>query len=92
MYDVYVIYNAEATKYYIGQTENIVARLAQHNDHTYKSYTSRFPGEWKLIYKESVATRSEALKREKSLKTGNGRAYIRSIIPHKSFRPTTQRE
>jgi putative endonuclease len=81
MYNVYVIYNSQAEKYYVGQTEDISRRLVQHNDHTYRSYTSRFPGEWKLIHKESVATRSEALKREKSLKTGNGRAYIKSIIP-----------
>lgn len=81
MYDVYIIYNADAVKYYVGQTENISIRLMQHNDHTYKSYTSRFPGEWKLIHKESVATRSEALKRETGLKSGNGRAFIKTIIP-----------
>ena len=80
MYDVYVIYNSAASKYYIGQTEDIARRLSEHNDHTYKSYTSRFPGEWKLIHKESVATRSEALQREKSLKTGRGREFVRSII------------
>lgn len=80
MYTVYVIYNRQANKYYIGQTYNIEIRLRQHNDHTYSSYTSRFPGEWKLIYKESVATRSEALAREKGLKSGNGREFIKTII------------
>ena len=81
MYAVYVIYNSESGKYYVGQTEDLVRRLTQHNDHTYQSYTARFPGEWKLIHKESVATRSEALKREKGLKSGRGREYIQSIIP-----------
>ncbi|HMM62151.1 MAG TPA: GIY-YIG nuclease family protein [Candidatus Saccharibacteria bacterium] len=81
MYDVYVIYNSVADKYYIGQTEDIARRLVEHNNHTYKSYTSRFPGEWKLIHIESVSTRSEALKREKGLKSGRGREYIRLIIP-----------
>jgi putative endonuclease len=78
---VYVIYNKTANRYYIGQTEDIERRLNQHNNHTYKSYTSRFPGEWKLIHLESVATRSEALKREKGLKSGNGREFIKTIIP-----------
>jgi putative endonuclease len=80
MYTVYAIYNTEAKKYYIGQSKDIVERLKLHNDHTFKSYTSRFPGEWKLIYQESVATRSEALIREKQLKSGNGRAFIKAHI------------
>lgn len=80
MLHVYAIYNRQANKYYIGQTMDIQVRLGQHNDHTFKTYTSRFPSEWELIYQESVATRSEALKREKSLKSGNGRLYIKSLI------------
>jgi len=78
---VYIIYNKMANKYYVGQTENVDRRLDQHNNHTFKTYTSRFPGEWKLIHQESVATRSEALKREKGLKSGNGREFIKTIIP-----------
>jgi len=78
---VYVIYNKTAGKYYVGQTQDITIRLMQHNNHTFKSYTSRFPGEWELIYKESVATRSEALRREKGLKSGRGREFINTIIP-----------
>jgi len=81
MFVVYAIYNKSAGKVYIGQTENIVRRIDWHNDHTFQSYTSRFPGRWKLIYQESVATRPEALIREKQLKSGNGRLYIKSLIP-----------
>lgn len=80
MYYVYAVYNKNAGKYYICQTEDLNRRLIQHNDHTFKSYTSRFPGDWELIYKESVTNRSEALKREKGLKSGNGRAFIKSFI------------
>jgi putative endonuclease len=81
MFYVYAVYNKQARKYYIGQSENLDQRIEQHNSRFYKSYTSRFPGKWELIYQESVATRSEALKREKSLKTGNGREFIKSFIP-----------
>jgi putative endonuclease len=81
MYTVYAIYNKLAKKYYIGQTRDLDERLKLHNDHTFKSYTARFPGEWELIYKESAATRSEALTREKQLKSGNGRSFIKSLIP-----------
>jgi putative endonuclease len=81
MFIIYAIYNKNADKYYIGQTADIQKRLQEHNDHTFQTYTSRFQGTWELIYKESVATRSEALVREKQLKSFRGREFIRSHIP-----------
>lgn len=81
MYIVYVVYNTSAARTYTGQTEDLTRRLLEHNQHSLGGFTSRFRGEWVLIYKESVATRSEALKREKQLKSGNGRAFIKQYIP-----------
>ncbi|MDZ7786303.1 MAG: GIY-YIG nuclease family protein [Candidatus Saccharibacteria bacterium] len=81
MFTVYAILNKRANKIYIGQTENMKRRLTEHNEHTLGGYTSRYPGEWVLIYKESVATRSEALRREKQLKSGDGREFIKTFIP-----------
>ena len=81
MYRVYAIYNKFANKIYIGQTKDLGERIILHNDKVFKGFTSRFPGEWKLIYKESVATRQEALKREKQLKSFRGREFIKSHIP-----------
>lgn len=81
MFSVYAIYSELCGKCYVGQTINLSERLKQHNLHTFRGYTSRFPGEWVLIYNESVATRSEALVREKQLKSGNGRLFIQSFIP-----------
>ena len=80
MFYVYAIYNKHANKIYIGQTENVDHRLKEHNEHKYNGYTSRFQGLWELIYKESVATRSEALKREKQLKSFRGREFIKKHI------------
>jgi len=80
MYSVYAIYNRTAKKYYIGQTANLDHRLNLHNNHVFNGFTSRFPGEWGLIYNESVAARSEALRREKQLKSGNGRKFIKELI------------
>jgi len=80
MYWVYAIYNRLAGKFYIGQTEDLRMRLRIHNTHSLGGYTARFPGEWELIYKESVATRSEALKREKQLKSYRGREFIKKHI------------
>lgn len=81
MFTVYVLYNSTAKKIYTGQTKDIEARLELHNSHAFKGYTSRYQGEWVLIYSESVATRSDALRREKQLKSGNGREYVKKYIP-----------
>ena len=81
MFVVYVIYNQEVRKTYTGQTVDIEKRLQEHNHHTFRGFTSRFRGEWVLIYRESATTRTEALKREKQLKSGNGREYLKQFIP-----------
>lgn len=81
MYTVYALHNKSASKIYIGQTIDIDERLQLHNERTFKGFTARFEGEWKLIYTESVATRSEALKRERQLKSYRGREFVKSHIP-----------
>ncbi|MBU1159956.1 GIY-YIG nuclease family protein [Patescibacteria group bacterium] len=81
MYSVYVIYNKICDKFYIGQTENLEKRLQLHNSRHFKnSYTSRFNGEWKLIHIENFNSRKEAVKREKQLKSYQGRLYIKKLI------------
>ena len=80
---VYALYNHEANELYIGQTNNVERRLEEHNTKRGNHHTARFRGEWELIYQESVATRSEALLREKQLKSYRGREYIRTLIPEK---------
>lgn len=81
MYQIYAVYNREAGKIYIGQTIDLKQRLKLDNEHTFNGYTSRFPGKWELIYNESVATRQEALVREKQLKSHKGRDSLKSHIP-----------
>ena len=82
MFVVYAIYNPIVNKIYIGQTNDIKARLAAHNNHTFSlSYTARYPGEWKLFYTDEFSTRVEALRREKQLKSYRGREFVRKYIP-----------
>jgi putative endonuclease len=81
MYYIYAIFNKQVDKIYIGQTIDIINRVKEHNNHKFTGYTSRFQGQWELIYQESAATRSEALNREKQLKSFRGREFIKSHIP-----------
>ncbi|MEK7481753.1 MAG: GIY-YIG nuclease family protein, partial [Patescibacteria group bacterium] len=73
MYFVYAIYNPTHNKIYIGQTINLQERLRLHNKHELGGYTSRFSGEWILIFQEESKTRKQALIREKQLKSFRGR-------------------
>jgi len=36
---------------------------------------------WQIIHIEGFETKSEALKREKELKSSRGRAFIRTLLP-----------
>jgi putative endonuclease len=82
MWYVYAIYNPVQERVYIGQTTDLARRLKEHNRKADKSsFTSRFDGDWQLVYKESVSSRTEALKREKYLKSYRGRLFVKSFIP-----------
>jgi putative endonuclease len=82
MYTVYAIYNRSAERIYIGQTEDIRRRLNQHNNllDNPSEYTARFKGLWELVYLEEYVSRQEALKREKQLKSYQGRQFIKRFI------------
>ncbi len=81
MYKVYIIVNPEG-KTYIGQTNNLERRLKEHNNPDYRGtlYTKRIKGPWKLLYFEGYSTRGEAMKREKELKSGKGRKWIKEVL------------
>jgi putative endonuclease len=68
MYFVYVLRNTVTQKHYTGFTTDLVQRLGQHNSGITKSTKNR--GNWELLYSEKFFTRSEAMRREKVLKSG----------------------
>ncbi len=75
MYFVYVLENPQG-KIYIGQTADLPRRLVEHNE-TGFGYTSKYRP-WVLIHKEAFDNRSQAMKREKYLKTGAGRDWLKN--------------
>ncbi len=77
MYSVYVILS-ESGILYVGQTDNLSRRLEEHNAGV--SFYTRRSKSWKLVYKEEYATRSEAMKREKVLKSGKGRDFLKRLV------------
>ena len=79
MFIVYVLYSKDYNKIYIGFTSNLEQRLLSHNELGKKGWTIKFRP-WQLIYKEEFDNKSDAMKREKQLKTATGRSFIWSII------------
>jgi putative endonuclease len=79
MFTVYVLFSKEYNKIYIGYTSNIDARLFSHNSDKNTGYTKRFQP-WEIIYSEKFESKSEAMQREKELKSSRGRVFIRNYI------------
>ena len=79
MFFVYVLYSPSANKFYVGYTSNLESRLLSHNLLGTKDWTKRYRP-WDLVYTEPYETKSSALKREKELKTGVGREWIRKMF------------
>ena len=75
---VYVIQSDSTGRRYVGQTDNLDRRLAEHNtiEHNQRKYTSKQRGPWTLVHQETVETRSEAMQRERWLKSGVGREWL----------------
>ena len=79
MFTVYVLYSKDYNKIYIGFTSDLAQRLLSHNELGKKGWTIKFRP-WQLVYKEIFPLKSDALKREKELKTATGRNFIWSVI------------
>jgi putative endonuclease len=76
---VYILFSEDYGKTYVGFTSNLIERFKSHNYLSKKGYTIKFRP-WQVIYVEFFTTKSEALKREKLLKTGKGREFIKEMI------------
>jgi putative endonuclease len=78
MFTVYVIKSLVDGRCYTGQTANLKARLARHVKGDVRSTSYRGPFE--LVYQEKCANRAEALKRERYLKSGPGKRFLKSKV------------
>jgi len=80
MFTVYVLRSLKNSKRYVGYTsKDVLKRLSEHNAGSNK--WTRSNGPFKLVYSEQYASKTEAIVREKFLKSGQGRKFLDSIIP-----------
>ena len=78
MYYVYALKGEKHNRIYVGLTKDLNARLIEHNNGKTKS--TKFYKPWSLIYSEEHDSRIVAREREKKLKSGFGKEYLKSLL------------
>ena len=79
MFIVYILYSFVHDKTYTGFTTNLIKRFYSHNIYSNTDWTRNYRP-WVLIHCEIFETKSEALKREKELKSGKGRDWVQKNL------------
>ncbi len=80
---VYVLYTSKYNIHYTGYTSNLISRFKSHNEYGTKGFTRKYRP-WKVIHVEFFKDKIDALHREKFLKTGQGRLFIKQILKFNS--------
>ena|ERR1035437_5776169 len=89
-YYTYVLLSEKDNQFYTGYTSDLKKRIDSHNEGNVQSTKQRRP--LRLIYFEGCINQQDATRREKYLKSGNGKIYIRSRLriffnPTESMQP-----
>ena len=78
MYYTYVLINRKDYTWYTGFTHDLKKRILEHNQGLNFSTKSKRP--WYLIYYEACVNEKDAKAREKYLKSGMGKRYIKNRL------------
>ena len=74
----YVLQSKKTGKFYTGATANFKQRLEQHEKGLVPATKYRWPLE--LIYFEACRSKTDAFRRERYLKTGMGKRYLKQRL------------
>ncbi len=83
-YTVYVMRSLSTGKLYTGQTENIERRLKEHQTQSGPVCYTKGRGPWEMVYSEEYPERAQAMAREKYLKIGAGRDFLKRQLSKKT--------
>ncbi len=78
MHFVYAIKSIAKNYIYVGMSNNLERRLKEHNNAENRSTKAYKP--FVLILSEKLETREAARKREKFLKSGIGKEYLKTLL------------
>lgn len=83
-YYTYVLQSLKDGKWYIGYTNDLRKRFKEHN--AGKSTYTKGRGPYTIIYYEACLNQDDARSRELYLKSGRGRAFLKSRLKRFLFR------
>ena len=77
-YSTYILYSESLDRYYVGHSQNVDDRLANHL-HNHRGYTARAK-DWRVVYSEKFNSREAAYAREREIKKWKSRVKIEHLI------------
>ena len=78
MFIVYILYSKSFDRYYVGYTNDLERRISEHNRKKGKFTDAGIP--WVIVHIESYCTKTEAMEREKYIKSKKSRNYLIDLI------------
>ena len=78
MHSTYLLLSHQDMRFYTGCSSDLRKRVREHQAGRVRSTAHRQP--LKLIYYEACLSRDDALRRERFLKTGKGKRYLRNRV------------
>jgi putative endonuclease len=77
-YFAYIIYSVSRDKFYVGSTQNLEKRVADHNNS--RSGYTKGTSDWSLKWDKKFSERSEAIRFELMIKKKKSRKYIEILV------------
>ena len=78
MFYTYILKSQKSGRWYTGSTNDLRKRLKQHNEN--RSTYTKSKGPWDLIYYEACLSEEDSRSREKYLKSGMGKRYLKNRL------------
>ena len=78
MYLVYILLSERTGRYYVGHTNDLDRRIAEHNRIKGKYTDTGIP--WKVAYTEVFNSKTEAYARERYIKSRKSVDFVRQLI------------
>ena len=76
---VYAMESLKKRRIYVGQTNDLKRRVQEHN--AGRTKTTKYFRPWRLFYYEEHPDRKTAREKEKYLKSGTGKEFLKNIAP-----------
>ncbi len=77
-YSVYVIKSEKDGRLYVGMSSRVDERLKEHNNGN--TFSTKGYRPWKIVYVENCGDRITARRREKYLKSGCGKEFLKATL------------